>query len=91
MKPFSKPESLKVLVVRSVPLTDTEVEMALRVSEHTQWWLALTQLIESQRIELSEAGQHCALANNALAMAANCGAHTALTAILSDLEDRRAS
>jgi hypothetical protein len=64
---------------------------ALRVSEQTLWWRSIVQIIDRYRVDATSQAAMAAGANNELAMAANCGAHTALTAILSDLEDRRNS
>jgi hypothetical protein len=90
MKYFDQPK-VKVLVLKDGELSDKQMTDALRVSEQTLWWRSIVQLIEKYRVDATSQAAMAAGANNELAMAANCGAHTALTAILSDLEDRRNS
>jgi hypothetical protein len=90
MKLFQESKT-KVIVQKDGELNDRQITEALRVSEQTMWWRAVVQLIEKYRADAIGQAAASAGANNPLAMAANCGAHTALTAILSDLEDRRAS
>jgi hypothetical protein len=90
MKYFDQPK-VKVIVLKDGELNDKQITESFRVSEQTMWWRALIQLIEKYRVDATSQASMSAGANNALAMAANCGAHTALTAILSDLEDRRNS
>ena len=90
MKFFQEPK-VKVIVQKDGELSDKQITDALRVSEQTLWWRAVVQVIEKYRVDATSQAAASAGANNPMAMAANCGAHTALTAILSDLEDRRAS
>jgi hypothetical protein len=90
MKYFDQPK-IKIIVQKDGELSDKQITDSVRVSEQTMWWRALVQLIEKYRVDATSQAAMAAGANNPLAMAANCGAHTALTAILSDLEDRRNS
>jgi hypothetical protein len=90
MKLFQPPET-RVIVLEQGLLSEDQMTSALRVSENTMWWRALIQRIEAFRDEATQQAAASAGGNNPLAMAANCGAHTALTALLDDLETRRSS
>jgi len=90
MKLFQPPDT-KVIVVQDGLLSEDQITSSLRVSETVMWWRAVVQLIEKYRNDATGQAAASAGGNNPLAMAANVGAHTALTALLDDLETRRAS
>ena len=90
MKLFNPPDT-KVIVLQDGLLSEDQMTSALRVSETMMWWRAIVQLIEKYRTDATQQAAASAGANNPLAMAANVGANTALTALLDDLETRRAS
>lgn len=79
----------RVIVLRADPLTEDQITRALQVSEQTEWWRALVQLIDQTRAEFAGSAPTCAGNNNALAMARDVGAHEALTGLLLELEKRR--
>lgn len=76
----------KVIVLRGEELDEKQLTAALQFSERQR--TALAQLIEFMRIDLMDAAQTCALANNQLAMSFNNGGHHALTKFLENLEER---
>lgn len=90
MKLFQPPET-RVIVLKDGLLSDDQMTNALRMSDTSLVWRSLVQLIENYRDVNTAQAAASAGANNPLAMAANCGAHTALTELLADLERRRAS
>ena len=79
----------KVIVARWDPLSEDQITRALSVSEQTEWWRALVQLIEQYRNEYPSSADACAGINNALGMARDVGAHQALTGLLIELDRRR--
>lgn len=84
-------KQVHVIVQRSEPLTESEVKAAFKVSDQTQWYRALLQVIEANRgIWLVNAGA-CAQSNNPLAMAWNNGGENALSQLTAILEDYRKS
>jgi hypothetical protein len=79
----------QIIVYTSTPLDDAQVSQAFKVSDQTQWWRALVQLIESYRSEFAAAAPQRAGENNALGLARDMGAYEALTSLLLELERRR--
>jgi len=79
----------KIIVTRTEPMSDDQITRALQVSEQTEWWRALVQLLDQFRTEYPASAATCAGANNPLAMALDVGAHEALTGLLIELEKRR--
>ena len=80
----------RIIVTRTEPMSDDQITRALQVSEQTEWWRALVQLIDQFRAEYPESAAACAGSNNPLAMARDVGAHEALTQLLLQIEKRRA-
>jgi hypothetical protein len=69
-------------------LTEPEIAQALVGSENTQWWRAIRQILEDYRATSMVQAASSVSLNNPLAMAANNGAHAALTELFWDLEKR---
>jgi hypothetical protein len=86
---FFQPPAVKIIVQSQDELSDKQMDEVFRVSDQTMWWRALLQLIERHRAISTAQAAASAGGNNPLAMAANIGAHTALTALLDDLTDRQ--
>jgi hypothetical protein len=80
----------RIIVQRGEPMTDAEITKALRVSDQTEWYRALIQLIDQCRGEYPLAAATRAGENNALGMAREMGAYEALTQLLMQIEHRRA-
>jgi hypothetical protein len=80
----------RIIVQRGEPMTDAEITQALRVSDQTEWYRALIQLIDQCRGEYQRAAYSGATINNPLSQASDIGAHEALTGLMLELENRRA-
>jgi hypothetical protein len=85
MKPWSQTQTTKVIILKSEPLTAAEITSAFKGNEGTQWWKALSQVINEWREENADSAASFAKDNNALAMAHDNGAHSVLTRLLSYL------
>ncbi len=75
----------RVIVQRWEPLSENEIKAAFRGQENAPWYRALVQILwDEQHKERINASAHTA-ANNALAIAADAGAYSALDAVLNTL------
>jgi hypothetical protein len=95
MKPWSqhwdptpKVQTTKVIIRKTEPLDDAAITRAFKGNNGTQWWIALTQLIDDTRADYALGAANAAARNNALDMARLNGAQQAMVELLDDLEDR---
>lgn len=88
---FGNKQPQQLIIQLGAPMTEAQMNEAFAVSDSTPWFRALVQLVDTHRQQFSETAPGWANTNNALGMARDNGAMEALSGLLIELENRRAT
>jgi hypothetical protein len=89
MKLRSGPDNVRIVYLKTDPLTEEQMNQAFTVSEQTLWWRALMQILEESRHFHAQRAASFAAGNNAMAAAHDSGIYEFISELMDQLEKRR--